>query len=264
MQADTGPGSFRSYLQEELVRRCKKNPRYSLRAFARVLQVEPSYLSKLLRGERSLTERKIISFSKSLSLNPELVESFVKPTAPARSEPGFVQLSEDRFQVISEWYHFALLELMTVKDFIPSVPWAARALGLRPTEVRAAVERLARLGFIELLPNGTWKSQSGNHTTLNSPFSPAALRKMQTQTLSQAIEALDLVPIDQRDQSTMTMAISTRLLPQAKERIKQFRRDLGRFLQESEPTDEVYHLTISLYPVSKVHVMRKKKGKGRK
>ncbi len=40
---------FRIFLQEELVLRCKKNPKFSMRAFARMLGVENSALSKIIK-----------------------------------------------------------------------------------------------------------------------------------------------------------------------------------------------------------------------
>ena len=57
--------------------------------------------------------------------------------------------------------------------------------------------------------------------------------------------------MERRDQTSMTMAIDTKLLPQAKEKIKKFRRDMDRLLQSSDTKDEVYHLSVSLYPVTK-------------
>lgn len=89
---------FKIYLQSELVKRCKVNPSYSLRAFARHLEVEPSYLSKILRGKRPLTQKKIHAFSQHLGINPEI-------NLYETSEDRFRQLSHDQFTVISEWYH---------------------------------------------------------------------------------------------------------------------------------------------------------------
>jgi hypothetical protein len=48
------------------------------------------------------------------------------------------------------------------------------------------------------------------------------------------------------------MAIDPRDLPEAKERIKKFRRELMTYLQRKGTRfDEVYQLAISLYPISK-------------
>jgi hypothetical protein len=48
----------------------------------------------------------------------------------------------------------------------------------------------------------------------------------------------------------MTMAIDPKKLPQAKERIRDFRRGLSEFL-ESGNRSEVYRINIQLMPVTK-------------
>ena len=44
-------------LKQELSSRQAKNPQYSLRAFARFLNVDPSYLSKVLHGSRCFSDK---------------------------------------------------------------------------------------------------------------------------------------------------------------------------------------------------------------
>jgi len=67
---------FRSFLQNELEKRCKKNPRFSLRAFARTLEVEPSALSKILHGKRALTPKMLMRMASQLGLPTQDIERF--------------------------------------------------------------------------------------------------------------------------------------------------------------------------------------------
>jgi hypothetical protein len=50
---------LQTILQNELERRRRVNPRYSLRAFARSVNLEHSTLSQLLRGKRAMTWKSI-------------------------------------------------------------------------------------------------------------------------------------------------------------------------------------------------------------
>ena len=50
---------LQTILQNELSRRRRMNPRYSLRAFARSVNLEHSTLSQLLRGKRAMTWKSI-------------------------------------------------------------------------------------------------------------------------------------------------------------------------------------------------------------
>jgi uncharacterized protein (TIGR02147 family) len=225
------------------------------------LDVEASALSKILNGKRSLTPKMLHRMCSHLGIGPEEMgryEQALSASRIARRRPGrtedFRQISADIFNVIADWYHYAILELLTVSGFKPQAAWIARALGISVPEVSFALERLQRLGMIEVDENGKWRQRSGQLTTTGNGFSTTAFRKLQKQILQQAIEALETVPLAERDQSSMTMAISKTRLTEAKERIRTFRRELCGFLQGSgEGHDEVYQLSVSLFPVSRTN-----------
>lgn len=246
---------FRSYLRSELVRRTKQNPKYSLRAFARSLQVQSGFLSKILLGQRRVTEATVQKFGPKLGLSPKEIEAFLQnsdqtPAGMAEENLDFKQIAYDHFQVISDWYHFAILELAVVQNFDPTAKWISKVLGISLVEAQDAIDRLIRLDYIRVKPKGGWELREGHSTTLGSEATASALRKMQKQILEMALLALDNVPIEKRDQTAMTMAIDSSLIPQAKEKITKFRRDLCSFLESGKKRDGVYQLSVSLYPVT--------------
>jgi uncharacterized protein (TIGR02147 family) len=252
---------FRSRLRQELVDRCKKNPRYSLRTFAAQLGLDASTLSKVLNGKRPIGKKTMLSLGSKIGLSAaELTQSLqmreLAKNGGATVDPGFEfqALAMDQFTVISEWYHFAILELMQVEGFRTDRKWIAKALGLNQLTVDLALERLARVGMLEVLPNGKWKDISAKHTTAISPdMTTSAQRRLQEQFLEKAIEALNRVPIRERDHTSMTMAADRSRLPEARERIKRFRRSLARFLSEGEKLDEVLNLNIALFPLTNLN-----------
>ncbi len=260
---------FRLFLREELLRRCKQNPSYSLRAFARTLGLESSYLSKLVRGNRTITKKVVDRIGFKLGLDPDEIDRFKSKigtdSSTERTETNFRQLAYDSFKLISDWYHYAILELITVEGFRADHKWIAKSLNINVTEVQSALERLVRLGLLEQDKNGKWETHSANNTTINLDYSEAALKSLQQQILEKAIVSLQEIPLDQRDQSAMTMAIDSKLLPEAKKKIRTFRRDLCAFLQDGRKRDQVFHLSVSLYPVSKKSIEEKgSKKKGQK
>jgi uncharacterized protein (TIGR02147 family) len=113
------------------------------------------------------------------------------------------------------------------------------------------VKRLTRLGLLDTSNPKEWKSAQENNTTIQTPFSSEAHRRLQTQILQQAIQALEKTPFVERDQSTITLCVSERRLERAKEKIKKFRRELMQYLESGPDRDRVYQLSISLFPVSR-------------
>jgi len=167
------------------------------------------------------------------------------------SNVNYNQLTLDAFQVISDWYHYAILELISIKGFQPNSKWIAPKLGITVSEVNIAVERLQRLGLLKICDDGKWINGSGSNTTTGNAYSATAFRRLQRDVLKMALNALEEVPMEVRDQTSMTMAIDSSQLPEARIRIKKFRRNLCQFLQESGPRDQVYQLGISLYPITR-------------
>ena len=76
MQDVNKNSDFRQFLEDELARRSQNYPRYSLRAFARHLEVDSSFLSKILNGKRTVTMRTIRMFGERLNLTPDELQRF--------------------------------------------------------------------------------------------------------------------------------------------------------------------------------------------
>lgn len=244
---------FRTFLQNELTRRIRANPRFSLRGFAQILQVQSGFLSKILKGQRRVTPATVKRFGLRLNLSLPEMDAFVAQcSTPAdQTEENFRQVAYDHFQVIADWYHFAILELISLPQFQTHPRWIAKSLGISAIEAKSAIDRLIRLGFIVVDPiSGQWQAREKHSTTLGMQESAEALKRMQRQILEKAIQALDTFPIEQRDQSSMTMAIDSSRLPAAKLRLKKFRRSLCTFLESGSSIDSVYQLSISLFPLN--------------
>lgn len=68
--------NFRLWLQKQFTDRCKRNPRYSLRAFAKSLFLEASTLSQILSGKRVVSKKIIQGLCDKLSATPKDLKSF--------------------------------------------------------------------------------------------------------------------------------------------------------------------------------------------
>ncbi len=245
-------GDFRLYLQDEFLRRLKTNPQYSLRAYAQFFDMNSGSLSQILKGQRKLGVKSFAKMTQKLNLSPEMVEGFknadsqsTKKTSPAE------QLTMDNFNIISDWYHFAMLELSKTQGFKADTQWISSKLGVNVNEVIAAIERLQRVEMLNINENNEWEIKSDNLSTLNHDFSTVALRKLQTQILNKAVNALDNIPMEERSQTALTVSINKDDLETVKNMIHRFRRELNAFVESNPVKDEVYNISFSLYPVSK-------------
>jgi uncharacterized protein (TIGR02147 family) len=246
---------IRIHLQNELIARCQKNPKYSLRAFARKLQVDPSLLSKVINNKRSMSKGFVQNMIERLDFSPQKIEELGLNQLneyETDDAQNYQTLTLDHFHLISNWYHYAIFELMTISNFKSDPKWMAQKLQITVSEVNGALERMQRLAFIYKNKQGKWCQHQTHLTSVGNEFTATAFRHLQKQVLQKALLALEELPIEVRDQTSITMAIDSRLLPQAKQKIKRFRRNLCKFLNKGTKRDHVYHLGMSLYPVTQL------------
>jgi uncharacterized protein (TIGR02147 family) len=248
--------NFRLFLQAELVKRCKNNPNYSLRSFARSLNINHGALSRILRGQRNPSKKVFLALAQALNLSTKEIEAFssnLKSSSQKNLKEGFTDLTMDSFAMMSEWYHDAILELMRVEHFQNDPKWIARNLGITISEANIAIERLIRLELIELGEDGAWISHA-SHTEvgIDSPYTTTALKRYQKQILQMGATAVDEIPREIRHNISSTVAIDIADLDEIKELINKFRRKLSKYVQRKEvKANQVYQLGICLYPLTR-------------
>jgi len=243
--------SFRVLLQTELARRCAENPRYSLRAFARRLGMHHATLSQILRGERPLTSRAIEELGAALGLSEQAIHDHVESEPPLarRSRREVTELACAAAEVLRDWYHFAILELIQVESFRPDVHWIAQVLGLTTDEVNEALSRLLRLRLLEMR-GAEWIDLSGDAVTHFDDFTHAAVERFLEQLRALAARSLTQGESAQRSHGVTVLAIDSKKLPQATAAIEKFRGELAALLSGEAP-DAVAHLEIHLFPVTR-------------
>lgn len=249
-----------SFLRAEMVQRQERNPSYSLRAFARDLSTSPAILSLVLQGKRALTTDKAIGWADGLRLSQESRNKFLKAVTrdqEVRHDPtqrktraleekmAYVRLQHDEFALISDWWHFGLMNLPKLKDYQSDVRWMAKKLGISEEQCAEALLRLERLGLMSK-SNGRWE-RTDRPVETTSDLPSEAIRSFHRQNIRRALASIDEVAVDERDISSIMMTVKKANLPEAKRRIRLFRKELAAFLGEPEG-DEVYSLNMQLFP----------------
>lgn len=253
-------------LRKEFVRRSKLNAAYSMRAYAQFLGVDQSLLSKVMNGKRQLSQSLIEKISPKLKIKPSQISKIIQSHFSEESL-NYQTLADDEVSLLAEWSHFAILELIKTRNFQFDYDWMARRLKIHKEEVRDAVARLVRMGFVAieretnkaenriklLKPNNHW-----NNTTSTT----VARQELQRAILKQSQEALEVVDFSLREHGSLTVAIRKDRLPEFKEKLKKVRDELDAFFQpvaDESQFDEVYQLSLSFFPITEIEKFKNKK-----
>jgi uncharacterized protein (TIGR02147 family) len=242
----------------------RKNPAFSLRAFALKLDISPSALSEIMAGKRKISKKMALKLLDRMYLDPKEAEE-IKILFDGKASPetiendskvllqkykkniNFLKLTSDQFNVISEWQHFALLSLMETVEFQSDIDWMAQRLSISVPEVQKTLQRLIDLNLVAKKYN---RYTPTNESLITSDdVSNQAVRKSHYEDLKLAEKTLDHCPVELRDFTAVTVAVDKSKIQEAKRMIREFQDSLTQFLEDGKK-DEVYKLTFYMYPLS--------------
>ena len=248
--------AIQSVLQSKLTEFQLKNTAFSLRAFSNRLGMSPGAVSQILNGKRFVSKKIAQKICDKLLLDPqeksEIVGLFPEQKKELLNntalEPNYLQLQSDQFRVISDWYYLAILSLMKTRGFKQSPQWISKRLGISQKEAKEAMTRLKRLGLIEKDKKGGLKRSVPRYRT-SDDTKDVSVQKSHFQSLELAQKSLTTDPVQERDFTSITMAINSKKLAEAKVLIRKFQDELNGLLEDSTP-DQVYRLCVQLFPLS--------------
>jgi uncharacterized protein (TIGR02147 family) len=254
----------RGLLNEILSERIASNARYSLRAFARDLEVSPQQLSNVMTGRRGLSAELAEKITAKLNLDAYEKSLFIESMKAnfsrskvqrsiARGKLQSLQaqseiknLEMDLFKAVSNWYHFALIELIKLASKKKNkVKWFAAKLGISENEALLALSRLERLELITKTENGWTHNQDVVIADRGIPTE--SVRNYHRQILEKATQALAFQTQEERYGSSSTIPIKVKSLPRAKKLIQDFRLAFDQEISDTENGEEVYGLSLQFF-----------------
>jgi hypothetical protein len=236
--------------REALAERCRNNPQYSMRAFARATGISHTVLSLVLSGKRRFSKRAVRQLADFLELDPAQTERLEAARSAKPAPREYEDLSLDTFQLISDAYHYAILSALELPNAKWDAKWLAKNLSISPVQAKLAMERLERLELVET-KNGKTR-QTGKPLQVDNARSTIATRTFHKQLLDKAKESLENAPFEARDLSSTTLAMDASQIPYAKKRIREFRRQLAAELEAMGKPNAVFHLAVQIFPVTPI------------
>lgn len=238
------------------------NRRYSRRAFARFLDIDPGSLSRLLAQKEGLSPQRAATLAEKLSLTKEESKLFISSSLEAQnrqklSAVGITSEAKDLvrqvpnaiFERLKQRDVIAVLEMTTRTDFVNDDRWIAKQLGLNPIEVKQIIADLKQTGLLANV-DGNLVKTNRHIATADRAVTSRALKEQQRQFLNGAIDSLMSQDLSERSHTGMTMSIDPQKIPIAKKMIEEFAQELCQVLESGERT-AVYQLNISLFSLQK-------------
>lgn len=254
------------YLDLEFRLRKSRRPAYSKRAFARDLQISPTSLCDLLNGRAGLSEERARTIGNILKWPPkqkahfcDLVTAFHSVRGEDKKKARYriqsrmkdlkAHVGVDRFKIISDWQHMALLVFVQMESKSLRTEDLGKRLDLSTDETKPFLERLARAGLVEI-KSGRWQAREKIFRTGDEAPSEA-IRGFHAQMLGLAARAIDRLEMHERSSLSMIFSVRQDKLALLQSELREtILRTISQYV-ENEPHDTVQALTMQLFPIWK-------------
>ena len=269
------PELIQGRLRQRLLEAKVKNPKVSVRSFARQMKIPAGTISLVLLGKRKISSKLALKFADALFFDPmerARIEKFYT-RAPRVSKSGGssilaeklkpenLRLSADQFHVMKDWYYFAILNLIQTEDYQHNPEWIAGRLNLKPEIVKEAIERLERLNLILQDSDGRIQRQH-RHLRTSDDVQSLSARYAHHQNLDMAKVALEERAIDERDFTWLTLPVDFSQMKEMKLMIREFEDQFLQKFGKTKGANEVARMCVQLFPLTqprpqgKVHSLR--------
>lgn len=248
---------------------CKgDDPFYSYRVMADQIGLDSSYLFRILQKDYHLPQQHVPRILEILGLTGRPAEYFQMLIAYARARSqrakqeilekalalrdiGRRSLADDELALFRDWWVPAVRCLVEVVDGRSQPAELARRIqpAISEEQARHALELLLELGLLGKAAGGRLQIRDA-HLSAGGPEKAAAVREFQGKVLALARDALETVPPEARDISTLTFAVNATTFSEIREMLRECRRQIQKKVDESRRPDRVMQLAVACFPVA--------------
>lgn len=270
---------YRKFLRDFYSHKKAQSPHlFSFRIFSeRASLGSPNYFKLIMEGKRNLSKKMILRFADALKLEAHQKQFFenlvlyTQATAPSEKEIYFknllrfreyrmsTQIQNGQQEYLSKWYHIALRELVALQDFQEDPKWIASKLNppITRTQAKQALQLLLNLGLLKRTEQGKLE-QTDPHLKTDEVVSSLSAYQFHKQMIEQALQALNQ-PCEEREISSITLALPKSELPALKKKLYEFLYDLQQWLGSLKINlDEIYQLNFQLFGLTQSNQKKEK------
>lgn len=244
---------------------------YSYLAFSEELGFSRSNVVHLMiRGKRPLTEKAAAKIAETLGMkgsdkrywmllvsyhgsrDSQERETFMREMLDIKTRE--IQASDTlllQLEFFTEWYHSAIYELAFTDSFHPDPKVLASRLHprIRPEQARKSLLLLERMRL--LVPEGDSYRPAQARLSTGDEIASMAIARYHQCMIDLGKDSLSSTEGADRDVSAISFACPASMIPDLKQRISRFRKDLLDEAQKREGADVVYQMNIQLFPLTR-------------
>jgi uncharacterized protein (TIGR02147 family) len=261
---------YRSFLKDWIEKSKRENPFLSYRYILGKTGIDPGLLSKILSREKHLSDIQINKILELLKLSPEEETYFRQMYVYGKSRRdedirlhfekllklrnlNIHEIESHQLIYYSKWYYPALRNLVGIVR--PQTSFSEIGASLRPvisgSEAEEGVKTLVRIGLIRKASDGGYEP-CGSFLSTGDKWKSFAIREHQKHLAEMGHNAIDGFTPEEREISTLTIAIPHEEIPTLREMVREFRRAVLKWTGVQIHCDHVMQMNLQVFPIAKV------------
>jgi len=269
-----GYTEYRVYLKDFYEFKKDSHRGYSYRGFSKAAGFSsPNILKLVIDGQRNISPAATEKFIKALGFSNQMSDYFrtlvkfnqsktdedkdyflsiLKKLTPMAKRR---ELCSDSLKYVSHWLYAVISEMVSLDEFRDDPYWISRRIHGKATvtEISSALKFLISAGFISKDADGKYQPED-NMVLSSDEVKSLAVRKYHRQMLHQAEDALDNIPMEEREFGALTVVLPENASEELKYKIKQFRQELHTWamqVSEDDGGEFVAQINMQMYPHTK-------------
>ena len=244
-------------------------PFYSYRMLGDKLGLDSSYLYRVLQKKQHLPAHALPAAKEILDLSGREAEYFdllfsaAVTKDKAKREELMAKaldlrdvdrhsLQAAELKLLKNWWIPAVRAYLELNGGVVNVKQISRDLCPPITEAQAqeAIDTLLEVGLVKKMASGKL-AVTDAHLTAGGPEKKQAVRHFQKEVLSLASDALDNIPVDERNISTLTLSVDQSCFDDLGDMLREFRRLVQKRVDSAKNSDRVMQLSMAFYPIAR-------------
>ena len=258
---------YRQFLRELYAEKKKLNRHFSYRYLAQKTGLKsPGFFTWVLQGKRNLSPHLVLKFALAFKLTRpqtaylELLVSYNQAKSHEEKKHHFdkmlrhrhtksIVVRPDQYAFYEQWYHTVIRELLAIHPFRGDYSALAKSIipAISPLEAKKSIDLLEKLNLIQKDEDSAFRPTENTLTT-GDKWRAFAVRQFQHQTMDLAKRALDQIPKERRDVSTITVSCSLNTYAAIREKVQIMRQEIASIVANDENPEGVFQFNFQIFP----------------
>ena len=266
---------YRDIIRDFYLEKKKKNAKYSYSVLGLAIGLNASHVFCIVEKKRNLPVRCVPAVKKVLGLTGRAARYFDLLLAASRTKSEKTKteilakalllrdvkkhmLEDKELKYLRDWWTPVIRALIEVNQGKVDAKSIAESMepNIGEEKIQESIDLLRDLGFILPLGNDRYKI-ADSHINISGEERAQAIRQFQAAVMQIGARSLEVIPPEDRDISTLTMAVDQEGFEEIKSMIQEFRKDVQIRVDKCGKPTRVLQMNLALFPVA----FNKKKAK---